>query len=145
VVELTRPPHLLFDDVTSAPPNHFRFRLSPHVVIELGARAKRPGEAMVGESVALDACHEDGTEMLPYERLLSDAMHGDQMLFARADAVEDAWRVVQPVIGDRSERSPIRLYEPGSWGPAEADEIAHGGPWRNPTAVDPAVPTVPRP
>jgi len=130
--ELKRPPYVLFDDVRTEPPNHVRFRLSPDVVLELGARAKKPGEGLVGENVLLDAFHESAVEMQPYERLLSDAMRGDQMLFARQDAVEASWRVVDPVIGANASRAPAAPYAPGTWGPAEADGLIPDG-WHNPT------------
>ncbi|HSE46899.1 MAG TPA: glucose-6-phosphate dehydrogenase, partial [Gemmatimonadales bacterium] len=129
LVELKYPPHLLFNDVSSGPSNHIRFRLSPHVVLELGARAKRPGEAMVGEDVSLVACHENGDGIRPYERLLGDAMRGEQMLFAREDTIEAAWRVVDPVLGIGA--PPVR-YGAGSWGPEEANRLMNGGSWHNP-------------
>jgi len=128
LVELKYPPHVLFNDVSSGPPNHIRFRLSPHVVLELGARAKRPGEAMLGEEVSLVACHENGDEIRPYERLLGEAMRGDQMLFAREDTIEAAWRVVDPVVGAGA--PPVR-YGAGSWGPEEANRLMDGGDWHN--------------
>ena len=128
LVELKRPPIALFPDCAQAPPNHFRFRLSPHVVLSLGARAKLPGE-MRGEDVELIACHDQRDEMAPYERLLSDAMRGDQMLFAREDSVEEAWRVVDPVLGNAT---PLYQYESGTWGPAEADHLLTNGGWFNP-------------
>jgi glucose-6-phosphate 1-dehydrogenase len=128
LVELKYPPHLLFSDVSSGAPNHIRFRLSPHVVLELGARAKRPGEAMVGEDVSLVACHENGDEIRPYERLLGDAMRGDQMLFAREDTIEAAWRVVDPVL--KNGAPPVR-YGAGSWGPEQANRLMDGGGWHN--------------
>jgi glucose-6-phosphate 1-dehydrogenase len=128
-IELKRPPQLLFADVASSHPNHFRFRLSPHVELGLAARAKRPGEAMAGEDVQLVACHEHGDEMAPYERLLRDAMRGDQTLFAREDSVEDAWRVVEPVLG---KGTPVHTYEPGSWGPGEAQALLDGAGWHDP-------------
>jgi glucose-6-phosphate 1-dehydrogenase len=130
LVELKRPPLTLFPDCDAAPPNHFRFRLSPHVVLSLGARAKLPGETMRGEDVELIACHDQADEMTPYERLLRDAMRGDQMLFARQDSVEEAWRVVEPVLGSRT---PLFEYESGTWGPAEADRLlSNGAGWFNP-------------
>jgi glucose-6-phosphate 1-dehydrogenase len=130
LVELRRPPIALFPDCAAAPPNRFRFRLSPQVVLSLGARAKLPGEAMRGEDVELIACHEVKDEMGPYERLLRDAMRGDQMLFAREDSVEEAWRVVEPVLGNAT---PLRHYESGTWGPAEADGLLdNGASWFNP-------------
>ena len=130
LVELKRPPVSLFADCDTARPNHFRFRLSPQVVLSLGARAKTPGEQMRGEDVDLIACHDQADEMAPYERLLGDAMRGDQTLFARADTVLDAWRVVEPVLG---QVTPLHEYEPGTWGPAAADRIVdNGGGWHNP-------------
>jgi glucose-6-phosphate 1-dehydrogenase len=126
-VTLKRPPFMLFDDVAGASPNHLRFRLSPQVVLELGARAKQAGDRMSGETVLLDAHHESGLERPPYERLLGDAMRGDQMLFARDDSVEAAWRVVEPAIGDRAAALPLFPYEPGSWGPPEAEAMIAEG------------------
>ena len=130
-VTLKRPPFALFGDVATSPPNHLRFRLSPHVVLELGARAKEAGDGMTGETVLLDACHESARERPPYERLLGDAMRGDQLLFAREDSVEAAWRVVDPVIRERSADLPFLPYEPGSWGPAQGDSMIPGG-WHAP-------------
>ncbi len=130
-VTLKRPPFALFADVTTSPPNHLRFRLSPHVVLELGARAKEAGETMTGETVLLDACHESTRETPPYERLLGDAMRGDQMLFAREDSVLAAWRVVDPVVGDHSARLPLRSYDAGSWGPSQGDSLIPSG-WHAP-------------
>jgi glucose-6-phosphate 1-dehydrogenase len=127
-VVLKHPPYAIFDDVNRAPANHVRFRLSPDVVIEVGARAKRPGEAMAGEEVLLDACRNTATSVPAYQRLLGDAMRGDQMLFARTDSVEAAWRVVEPVLATNV--TPI-VYEPGSWGPPEAEALL-GGPWHDP-------------
>src|SRR5207253_11079794 len=80
--------------------NHVRFRLSPEVVIALGVRAKRSGEGMIGEDMELMATHQRGDEMQPYERLLGDALHGDSALFAREDALEAQWRIVDPVLGN---------------------------------------------
>ena len=81
------------------------------MVLSLGARAKLPGE-MRGEDVELIACHDQTDEMAPYERLLGDAMQGDQMLFAREDSVDEAWRVVEPVLGNAT---PLYQYESGTW------------------------------
>jgi glucose-6-phosphate 1-dehydrogenase len=130
VVQLKRPPREPFGELVPALSNHFRFRLSPEVVIALGTRIKMPGEHMAGEDVELTVTDVPGDEMAPYERLLGDAMRGDQTLFARADAVEAQWRVVDPVLGDVT---PLYYYEPGSWGPSEADElIHHEGTWLDP-------------
>jgi glucose-6-phosphate 1-dehydrogenase len=128
LVELKPPPQAIFDDVRRAAPNHFRFQLSPHITLELGARAKKAGEAFEGEDVQLIACHEESHAKTPYQRLLGDAMRGDQTLFAREDTVEDAWRVVGPVLGNVT---PIHVYERGTWGPTEANAIV-GGVWHDP-------------
>ncbi len=130
MVELKRPPVTLFEDCAAARPNHFRFRLSPEVVLSLGARAKTPGDKMRGEDVDLTSYHEQDDAMAPYERLLGDAMRGDQTLFAREDAVQEAWRVVEPILGPCS---PLQPYAPGSWGPEEAHRLVnHGTTWHNP-------------
>ncbi len=107
----------------SRPGNFVRFRLSPDVIISLGARAKAPGEAMEGEDVELLVRHMEPGEMTPYERLIGDAMRGDPMLFVREDEVEAAWRVVDPVLGNVT---PVHTYAQGTWGPSEAQALA---PW----------------
>ena len=112
--------------------NYVRFRLSPEVVIAIGARILKPDEAKPTlMPVELSAVrYPGGDEMEPYERLLGDAMAGDAMLFAREDAVEAAWAAVQPILGNAT---PIHEYEPGTWGPAEADRLtADVGGWHNP-------------
>ena len=74
--------------------------------------------------------HEAGDEMAPYERLRGDAMRGDASLFPREDSVEEAWRVVDAVLGNLT---PVYSYEPNSWGPHEADVCVAGeGGWHNP-------------
>ncbi|MGI8856925.1 MAG: glucose-6-phosphate dehydrogenase, partial [Thermomicrobiales bacterium] len=115
IVELKRPPQNVFGEKNPGRPDHLRFRLSPDVVMALCARTKMPGEAMVGENVELIARHTPGgDEMAPYERLLSDAMRGDATLFAREDAIEAAWRIVDPILGDAA---PIHTYDKNTWGP----------------------------
>jgi glucose-6-phosphate 1-dehydrogenase len=129
-VELKRPPQTVFDEIKPGQANYLRFRLSPNVFISLGARAKVPGESMVGEGVELFACRRSGDEMSPYERLLSDALRGDAGLFAREDSVEEAWRIVDPVLRNVT---PVYEYEPNTWGPPEAERIIAGdGGWHNP-------------
>jgi glucose-6-phosphate 1-dehydrogenase len=114
-----------------APPsNELRFRISPDVAIGLEAMTKLPGEEMTGEIVELVAASEPhGDEMDPYERLLGDAMKGDSTLFAREDYVENAWRIVDPVLGDCT---TTYQYEPGTWGPAEVDRLKPPDGWENP-------------
>jgi glucose-6-phosphate 1-dehydrogenase len=84
---------------------------------------------MVGEAVELLVRHMAGDEMTPYERLLGDAIRGDAMLFVREGVVEAAWRVVDPVLGNKT---PVQEYEPNTWGPGEANQIivADGG-WQS--------------
>ena len=133
-VELKNPPLVVFKEPPPGPGNYVRFRLSPKVVIAVGARAKRPGEGMAGEPVELsvvDQCEQGkGGRLEAYERLLGDAMAGDATLFARQDVVEAAWAIVDPVIHGPS---PMYEYEPGTWGPPEADRlVAEVGGWNTP-------------
>src|SRR5205823_1053179 len=107
--------------------NHVRFRLGPSVVLALGVRAKAPGEAMVGHPVELVATELQGT-LLAYERLLGDAMRGDQSLFASEAMVEAEWRVVDGVLA--AAEPPIE-YEPGTWGPP-TERLLPGG-WHDPS------------
>jgi glucose-6-phosphate 1-dehydrogenase len=111
--------------------NYLRFRLSPEISLNLGARIKRPGATMAAMPVELSVVeHPQGDELDAYERLLSDAMHGEALLFVRQDVVEAAWCVVEPLLENLP---PIHVYEPGTWGPAEADRLAADiGGWHNP-------------
>jgi glucose-6-phosphate 1-dehydrogenase len=90
--------------------------------------------AMVSMPVELSVVeHTHGDEVDAYERLLSDAMHGDATLFVREDATEAAWAIVEPILGNVT---PVHEYEPGSWGPTEAERLAADlGGWHNPQAV----------
>jgi glucose-6-phosphate 1-dehydrogenase len=130
-VELRNPPQVVFSEPTPSVGNYVRFRLSPDVSIAIGARAKRPGENMAGQPIELSVVQQSGgDEMGAYERLLGDAMAGDATLFARQDAVEAAWRIVDPVIVGPSE---LWEYDPGSWGPPQAERlVADIGGWNTP-------------
>ena len=133
-VELKLPPQVVFKEPTPSIGNTVRFRLSPQVVIAIGARKKRPGEGMAGEPVELVVTEAGeqgaGGRMDAYERLLSDAMAGDATLFARQDVVEAAWSIVDPVIHGPS---PMFEYEPGTWGPPQSDRlVAEVGGWNTP-------------
>jgi glucose-6-phosphate 1-dehydrogenase len=111
--------------------NYYRFRLGPDFELSLGARVKRPGPLMVPMPVELSAVKYTSTdEMDAYDRLLTDAMRGDQLLFVRQDAVEAAWAIVDPILGDCC---PTEMYEPGTWGPPDARELAaEVGGWHDP-------------
>ena len=136
LVELKTPPQAVFGEIEPPQSNYYRFRLSPDVLISLGARAKVPGEAMWGEGVELIVRTHPADEMPPYERLLGDAMRGDPGLFVREDSVEAAWSVVDPVLGNVT---PVYEYAPNTWGPPEADRIIEReGGWHNPVLTQAA-------
>ena len=132
LVDLKRPP---LSRLSPEESNTFRFRLGPQIAIAIGARVKRPGAAMVSMPAELAAVKNTvGDEVDAYERLLSDAMKGDATLFVREDAVEAAWAVVDKILGDAV---PVSPYEPGTWGPAEANRLtASLEGWHDP-AKDP--------
>ena len=122
VVTFRRAPSIL--EGMEAPPNHLRFRLSPDFVIALGAMIRSPGEKLSGQQVELELSHVAGRDLEPYDELLGDALAGDAFRFARQDYVEEAWRIVDPAI---AAGTPIHVYEPGTWGPKEADALVPGG------------------
>jgi len=134
MIELKRPPQVVFHEAAAERGNYIRLRLSPAVEIAVGARTKQAGESMKGEAVELLVSErpEQGSagRMEAYERLLGDAIAGDATLFARQDVVEAAWAIVDPVI-----HGPSRMfdYEPGTWGPREADVLVEAvGGWNTP-------------
>ena len=112
-------------------PNYLRARLSPSVSIGLGVQVMAPGDGYTGDSVELEAEHQkDPRDIGPYERLLGDAMHGDQSLFAREDMVELAWKIVDPALGDHF---PVQPYQPKTWGPPESTSVLlDGQTWHDP-------------
>ena len=117
--------------------NHLRFRISPDVDVAIGMTVMAPGEEMVGESAEMLAHHHpEATEIDAYERVLGDAMVGDASIFARQDYVEEAWRVVDPIL---KLATPAFEYEPGTWGPKEVEaRITPPGGWANPVIASPA-------
>ncbi len=130
VVRFRRPPVALFDAISAADANYLRFQVGPKVMIGIGARRKAPGEGMTGEDVELDALDDTTDDMMPYERLIGDAMNGRRQLFTRADAAELAWRVVDPVLDLKDRPHP---YPPGTWGPLDAmKDFAPPGGWVDP-------------
>ncbi len=118
-VQLKPPARALFDRGVPAH-NEFRFQLSPEVILGLIARAKLPGEPMVGEDVSLVELQPPREEKAPYERLLGDALDGDHTLFGSFEGVRRTWQIVGPVL---STDAPVHEYEPGSWGPSQARRI----------------------
>ena len=94
---------------------------------------KKAGEQLEGQQVELVISEQsDPAEMGAYEELLYDAMRGNSGRFARQDYVEQAWRIVNPILEDAA---PVYEYEPGAWGPPQASAlIAPDGGWFDPTA-----------
>jgi glucose-6-phosphate 1-dehydrogenase len=130
-VELEPPPLAIFhaDHFERADRNYVRFRLGPDVAIAMGVRSKIPGDGMCGQNVELLAVSNVVGQVGPYERLLGDAMKGDATLFAREDMVEAEWRVVDTIL---NHGLPVHEYEPGTWGPAEAESVIPDGGWHVP-------------
>ena len=129
-VQFRRPPHTLFRDtpVESLSPNELVINVQPTEGITLRFGAKVPGASMRIGTVDMDFCYSDhfGREQTTgYERLLYDALHGDPTLFQRADTVEAAWKVVQPILDVWSALPPRDFpnYAAGSWGPDAAAEL----------------------
>jgi glucose-6-phosphate 1-dehydrogenase len=121
VVTLRRPPPIVGASVA---PNRVRFRLGPDIGIALGTMVRDPG-GQSGHELELVASHDhEGAETDPYAELLRDAMRGETFRFARQDYVEEAWRIVDPVVSDGE--APIE-YEPGTWGPREAERLVPEG------------------
>ena len=133
VIEFQEPPRLLFSRTGTKPhADRLVFRLSGDEGVTLHLEAKAPGDDLATRPVALDVSFDAalGPRQEPYERLLEDAIDGDARRFARADSVDEAWRIVQPVLDDPG---PVHEYEPGTLGPAEADRLVDGvGHWHDP-------------
>ncbi len=128
LIRLRRPPTMYTQyDVKE---NHFRFRISPEVVGAFGLNAISPEDESVSVVRELTVSrHPTEKEMDAYERVLTDALGGDQTLFAREDYVEEAWRIVDPVL---KAGTPLFEYELNSWGPAEVERVTPPGGWYNP-------------
>jgi len=133
VVRLRQPPTMYegFD----LQPNYCRLRISPDITFAVGANVIAPGQETVSAMAEMMGTqHPRADEMDAYERLLGDAMAGDATLFAREDHVEEAWRIVDPVL---KAKTPVYEYEPGTWGPKEVDKaVVPFGGWQAPTMLD---------
>jgi glucose-6-phosphate 1-dehydrogenase len=105
------------------------------MTIAVGSTVMASGDVLKGEAVEMVASrHQSPEEMDAYERILSDAMAGESTLFAREDYVEEAWRIVDPIL---KSSAPVHEYEKGDWGPSQVDQtILPPGGWNNPTATD---------
>ena len=135
VVEFQRPPKPLFKEGGDRPPhpNHFIFRLKPDEGLSLAVQIKQPGDELHSAPVELDYHYDENREKLDetaYERLLGGALEGDPTLFARADVIEEQWRIITPVL---EHPSPVVMYDDNSWGPKEADALLEEG-WHDATS-----------
>jgi glucose-6-phosphate 1-dehydrogenase len=128
-----KPPTVIRERVRSR--NHLRFRISPEMTIAMCTKVMSPEDASKGEAVEMVVCrHPRPEEMEAYERVLGDAMAGDATHFAREDYVEEAWRIVDPVL---QTDTPVYEYQKGDWGPGEVDhKVSPAGGWHNPRAPD---------
>src|SRR6185369_12802749 len=130
-VRLRKPPSMYSS--AGLAPNHVRFRISPEITLAIGMMTLSPTEEMSGQPVEMLASHCPAPdEPEAYERLLEEAMIGDPTLFAREDYVEEAWRIVDPVL---KADTPVYEYEPGTWGPREVETVMPPGGWQNPAAT----------
>jgi glucose-6-phosphate 1-dehydrogenase len=134
IVKLRQPPAIYADSVP--PHNYFRFRVTPNLEIAAAALVKESGEEMRGKMTELMVtASSDAAELMAYEELLDEAMHGSQAGFAREDYVEEAWRIVDPILDNAT---PLYPYRPATWGPAQADAlVADDGGWFNPRSPAP--------
>ncbi len=130
-----KPPHTNITEPHTAQ-NYMRFRISPEMTVAMSVSIANELEGSGRESVELIASrHPSPEEMEAYERVLTDAIAGDATLFARQDYVEEAWRIVDPVL---KEDTPVYVYEPQTWGPEEAgDHLVPCCGWDKPLAQEP--------
>ena len=139
VIHFKQVPHHLFDktDLENPVNNQLVIRIQPDEGILLKFGMKTPGAGFRSQTVNMDFHYSDleGTPLTSaYERLLLDCMLGDATLYARGDAVEEAWNFVQPVIEawKNNAEIPVYGYPAGSWGPENSDNLISGGNWRYP-------------
>jgi glucose-6-phosphate 1-dehydrogenase len=130
LVRFHKPPQKAFAAHSlSCSQNHVRIRFEPEEIIAIGAVVRKEGEGEGLQPVEMMALRQPTDEVPPYARLLQAAIEGDASLFSREDTVEAQWRIVEPVLGDAT---PLHDYEPGSWGPSEANRLLLGCEWHNP-------------
>ncbi len=131
LVRFHQPPQRSFADHSlSCSQNHVRIRFNPEEIIAIGAVVRKEGDDVGLQPVELMAMRQPADEVPPYARLLQAAMEGDPSLFSREDTIEAQWRIVEPVLENVT---PVYFYEPGSWGPPEADRLLpHCKEWHNP-------------
>ena len=140
VVQFQSPPHLMFHlpEDYRITPNYISMCIQPDEGIHLRFETKVPGSMQETRSVDMDFHYSGafGGESLPeaYERLLLDALNGDPTLYTRSDAIEASWALMDPLVraAESPHGPPIEAYEPGCWGPPEADRLLgrDGRVWR---------------
>lgn len=131
LAKLRQPPETWINP-DPGPQNYVRLRISPEMTIAMAVSVNDPGKPE-RTGVELVACrHAQPQEMEAYERVLTDAMAGDPTLFARQDYVEEAWRIVDPVL---AAGTPLQVYEPHTWGP-ESERTTPPGGWETPQPSD---------
>jgi glucose-6-phosphate 1-dehydrogenase len=133
IARFRKPPTIIRESALSR--NYLRFRISPETTIAIGMTVMAPGEALKAQTAEMVASrYPRSDEMGAYERVLSEALAGDATLFARQDYVEEAWRIVDPIL---KADTPLYEYEPGTWGPSQVDQtITPAGGWHNPAVTD---------
>jgi glucose-6-phosphate 1-dehydrogenase len=111
--------------------NHYRMRISPNIEFAFCTNIISPTDGSISiPNEIVGSRHPTANEMGAYERVLGDAMAGDATLFAREDYVEEAWRIVDPVL---KAGTPVYEYEPKTWGPKEVEQkVTPPGGWHNP-------------
>ncbi len=125
------PPQDLFGIEPENPSDALRFRVWPETRVSFTLQGKKPGAGWEPQPEELTFAQQPGSDMRPYDRLIGAALDGDRWLFARQDTVEEAWKVVDPILGDVV---PAHPYPRGTWGPGEAGLLAGRGAWQNPAA-----------
>ena len=129
-VQFHRPPDVVFTEEQAPFHDFVRVLFTPRIEIGIGMQVKIDGERMVGEPMELKVVDQQPDEMTPYERLIGDAIRGDQALFARQDVVEEGWRIVEEII---TNPGPVHVYKKGTWGPEEVNEVLlPSGGWHGP-------------
>jgi glucose-6-phosphate 1-dehydrogenase len=129
VAVLRPPPQALFTRQHGTPaPNMVRLRFQPDAGVTFTLLAKQPGagDVAVPVPVAVDFRQVLGPMHAAYERIFADAVTGDAAHFARMDNLEQAWRIVGPILDAHDQPAP---YKPGSWGPAAAGTLPGPHGW----------------
>jgi glucose-6-phosphate 1-dehydrogenase len=131
-IRFKHPPRDIFGLAPLPRNNELRFRLWPETAVSLSLAGKKPGAGWEPQMDELTFAQRPGSDQRPYDRLIGAALEGERWLFARQDTVEDAWKIVDPILGDAV---PVHPYAKGSWGPKEADRLLPDrDTWHDPAA-----------